>query len=108
MARSARSAGLGLVVRAGYAKKLRHLLSSFPSEGLRLQLEAVEAGQELALDSETLAVALMRMDHPGWRAFVHRSDPQNLRRFILSTDNRLVEIAPSPNTDEVHQNVNET
>ena len=87
--------GAGTALRDGVAGWLRHLASAFPTEGLRARLAAVEGGQEVLLDSQTLSVVLGRLESASARQFNYRADPENLRRFILTADDLLIETQSS-------------
>lgn len=62
------------------------------AEKLAAFTKYVMDGNEIEFDSLSLWASLDRFDPRAAKQFVFRSDPKNVRRFKLTTDNHLIEI----------------
>ena len=78
-------------IRSGLIAHLKSTLSVFDTANLRARLAALENGEEVGLDGCSLGLVLGNIDPGAARQFNHRNDPANLRRFILTSDDRLIE-----------------
>ena len=78
-------------IRKGLIAHTKLMLSSFDTPNFRAMLAALENGEEVGLDGGSRGLFLGNIDPGAARQFNHRNDPANLRRFILTSDDRLIE-----------------